>query len=315
MNWQKLIEQQPQSASIIEGNSLIPLPGRQLIRIAGDEAQSFLQNLLTNDVNALQVNQSQLSGFCNPKGRLLAVFQLVRRQDDYLIVLPAELADAISQRLNMFKLRSKVEIGLLEGSHVLGLIHPQTGLGSAEAWQGHSIDEGLIIRQPGETSRSLLITEEKNVAALADWLKQDWQLVAASVWQCLEIEAGLPMVFAESRETFTPQQINLDLAGGVSFKKGCYPGQEVVARLHYLGSPSRRLFLGRLHDDTLPEINSEVTDADGATLGHVVQAQFSAEKTIVCQLSMKLSAIGKTALVGEQKVESLTPLAAEPDSA
>jgi folate-binding protein YgfZ len=315
MSWQKLIEQQSQSTSMTDGNSIIPLSGWRLIQVAGEEAKSFLQNLLTNDVNALQLNQSQLSGFCNPKGRLLAIFQLVRRQDDYLIVLPAELAETISQRLTMFKLRSKVEISLLENSHVLGLVHPGSEPGSTEVWQGQRIEEGLIIRQPGETSRSLLIADDKNIEALTHWLQQDWQIAPASLWQRLDIEAGLPMVFAESKEAFTPQQINLDLAGGVSFKKGCYPGQEVVARLHYLGSPSRRLFLGQLHANTLPGINSAVTDAGGETLGHVVQSQFSDEETIVCQLSMKLSAVGKTAMLGDQQIESLTPLATASDSA
>ncbi|MEC9313415.1 MAG: folate-binding protein, partial [Pseudomonadota bacterium] len=121
MSWHTLIEQQAQASTKSDGNSLIPLPGRRIIQVTGEEAKSFLQNLLTNDVNALQVNQSQLSGFCNPKGRLLSIFQLIRRPDDFLIVLPAELAEAISQRLNMFKLRSKVDIKLVDDQHILGL--------------------------------------------------------------------------------------------------------------------------------------------------------------------------------------------------
>ncbi len=314
MNWHKLIEQQSKATPGSAGNSLIPLPGRQLIQITGEEAKSFLQNLLTNDVNALQINQSQLSGFCNPKGRLLSVFQLIRRQDDFLIVLPADLAEPISQRLNMFKLRSKADIKLLQQHHVLGLVHPQAEPGTGENWQGKIIDQGLVIRQPGQTPRSLLIADETNIEALSSWLDKDWHLAPESEWQQHEIEAGLPIVFADSKEAFTPQQINLDLAGGVSFKKGCYPGQEVVARLHYLGKPSRRLFLGRLDGNKLPDINSTVTGADGETLGHVVQAQFTPDQSIVCQLSMKLSAAGKSALIGDQELESVTAFVDEPDA-
>ncbi len=314
MNWQQLTEQQSQSSPDTEGNLIIPLPASRIIQVMGEEAKSFLQNLLTNDVNALQVNQSQLSGFCNPKGRLLSIFQLLRREDDYLIILPADLADAISQRLTMFKLRSKVDIKLLEDSYVLGLIHPTATLESTEIWQGQVCEAGLVILQPGETPRSLVIADEENVQTLSGWLENDWRLAPEAVWQRHDIEAGLPMVFAESKEAFTPQQVNLDLAGGVSFKKGCYPGQEVVARLHYLGKPSRRLFLGRLEGNSLPAINSVVTNAEGDTLGHVVQAQFDAEQTLVCQLSMKLSAAGKTAQIDNQVLTSLTAMVEEAET-
>ncbi len=314
MSWHTLIEQQPQATPKSHGNSLIPLPSRRIIQVTGEEAKSFLQNLLTNDVNALQINQSQLSGFCNPKGRLLSIFLLIRRQDDFLIVLPAALAESISQRLNMFKLRSKVDIKLVEDLHVLGQIHRQDEADSAEIWQGFVTEQGLIIRQPGQTPRSLLIADEQHIEALSQSLGEQWQLAPESLWQQHDIEAGLPNIFPDSKEAFTPQQVNLDLAGGVSFKKGCYPGQEVVARLHYLGKPSRRLFLGHLKGKTLPDINSAVMDAEGETLGHVVQAQFSANESIVCQISMKLSAVGKAALIGDQQLESITPLVEESDT-
>jgi hypothetical protein len=314
MSWQTLIEQQAQASTKSDGNSLIPLPGRRIIQVTGEEAKSFLQNLLTNDVNALQVNQSQLSGFCNPKGRLLSIFQLIRRQDDFLIVLPAELAEAISQRLNMFKLRSKVDIKLVDDQHVLGLIHKQDDSDPAETWQGTVTETGLIVRQPGQTPRSLLIADEQQIEALSQRLGEEWQLAPESLWQQHEIEAGLPNIFQDSKEAFTPQQVNLDLVGGVSFKKGCYPGQEVVARLHYLGKPSRRLFLGQLEGDTLPAANSAVLDEQGETLGHIVQAQFTDDDFIVCQLSMKLSAVGKAAFIGDQPLESVTPMVEEPDA-
>jgi hypothetical protein len=136
-------------------------------------------------------------------------------------------------------------------------------------------------------------------------------LTAEAYWQLLDIEAGLPMVFTDSKEAFTPQQLNLDLVGGVSFKKGCYPGQEVVARLHYLGSPSRRMFLGKIQDAQLPAVNSPVTNAEGDVLGHVVQAQFVEAGTVLCQLSMKLSGLETTALLNGNEVQALTALAEE----
>ena len=317
MNWQNLIEQQAHlsypDAESVNGQQLIPLPGTSLIQVSGEEAEGFLQNLLTNDVNALQPHQAQLSGFCNPKGRLLAVFQLIRREQDFLIALPAELAEAISQRLNMFKLRSKVDISILDDSYVIGLTGDES-LGPQQDWQGQLLDHGLLLRQPGKQARFMLITDSKGCELISHRLDQGWQLGSEAVWQLHNIEAGLPMVFNESKEAFTPQQINLDLVDGVSFKKGCYPGQEVVARLHYLGSPSRRLFLGTIDDAELPAINSAVTGEGGETLGHVVQAQFVAKDRILCQLTMKLSGLEKTAMLAGHQVQSLTALAEETEA-
>lgn len=315
MSWHRLIEQQSHidypASEESTGPQLIPLPNLKLVEVSGDEAATFLQNLLTNNVNALQSGQSQLNGFCNPKGRLLTVFQLIRRQQDFLLALPADLAEGIVQRLTMFKLRSKVDIKLADELFAVGIVNTQTDIGPESDWQGVETDEGLLFRQGGEPVRFLLIADQSGVENIAARLDQDWQLASESLWQLLNIEAGLPMVFADSKEAFTPQQINLDLAGGVSFKKGCYPGQEVVARLHYLGSPSRRLFLGQIHDTQLPDVNTAVIDAEGETLGHVVQAQFARENLILCQLSMKLSGLEKTALLNGNEVQNLTALAAE----
>lgn len=315
MSWLNLTEQQsqlsyPYSKALV-APVLIPLAQRSLLLVQGEEAGAFLQNLLTNDVNALQVGQSQLSGFCNPKGRLLTVFQLIRRENDYLLLLPSDLAESIAQRLTMFKLRSKVDITVADDLHALGLVYADTETDSKPVWQGQQTAEGLVLRQPGDAVRDLVIADVAQCQNLAERLNNGWQLAAEAYWQLLDIEAGLPMVFTDSKEAFTPQQLNLELVGGVSFKKGCYPGQEVVARLHYLGSPSRRMFLGTIQDTQLPAVNSPVTDADGDVLGHVVQAQFMSQGTVLCQLSMKLAGLETTALLNGNEVQSLTALAEE----
>jgi hypothetical protein len=314
MSWLNLTEQQSHLTypdSIPTAPLLIPLAQRSLLQVQGEEATTFLQNLLTNDVTALHIGQSQLSGFCNPKGRLLTVFQLIRRESDYLLLLPSDLADAIAQRLTMFKLRSKVDISLADDLHAFGIVRDHASPDSSEPWQGQQTDEGLVLRQPGEPLRDLVIADSAQCTVLAEHLNTGWQLTAEAYWQLLDIEAGLPMVFTDSKEAFTPQQLNLDLVGGVSFKKGCYPGQEVVARLHYLGSPSRRMFLGKIQDAQLPAVNSPVTNAEGDVLGHVVQAQFVEAGTVLCQLSMKLSGLETTALLNGNEVQALTALAEE----
>lgn len=315
MSWLNLIEQQSHlsypDSTMTTAPTLIPLAERSLIRVQGDEAGAFLQNLLTNDVNALQVGQSQLSGFCNPKGRLLTVFQLIRRENDFLLLLPTDLAEFIGQRLNMFKLRSKVEITIADDVHAFGIVQAESDTDATPLWQGLQAEEGLRLRQPSTQTRYLVIADTAQCQFLAEHLNNGWQLGSNAFWQLLDIEAGLPMVFTDSKEAFTPQQLNLELVGGVSFKKGCYPGQEVVARLHYLGSPSRRMFLGTIQDTHLPAVNSPVTDANGEVLGHVVQAQFVSEDSVLCQLSMKLAGLETTALLAGNEVQSLHALAEE----
>lgn len=319
MSWQNLIQQQAELTNTTAATDnqalLIPIPDYRIITVSGDEAASFLQNLLTNDVNALNTHQAQLSGLCNPKGRLLAIFQLIRREQDYLIVLPAELAGAIAQRLTMFKLRSKVDIAVSDSLVAVGIINPNNTLSDlpAEIMHGNQTEQGLLIKQASADNqeRFLMICEQETTPLLSDWLSQDWQLTSQAIWQLLDIQAGIPTVYNDSKEQFTPQQVNLDLVGGVSFKKGCYPGQEVVARLHYLGSPSRRMFLGKLNGSDLPVANTAVVDDKGSTLGHVVQAQSDNDNGILCQLSMKLSGIENTALIDGVEVTNLTMLANE----
>lgn len=315
MSWQNLIQQQAELAKNKHPNTnqptLIPLADQHIIMVSGDEAAVFLQNLLTNDVTALNIHHAQLTGLCNPKGRLLAIFQLIRREQDFLIVLPAELSAAIAQRLNMFKLRSKVDITLADKLVAVGVINPDDQLSKlpTETMQGSQTESGLLIEQAGGQKRYLMICEQDTAPVLTDWLANDWQLAAQAYWQLLNIEAGIPTIYNDSKEQFTPQQVNLELVGGVSFKKGCYPGQEVVARLHYLGSPSRRMFLAELGESPLPAANTAVTDDQGAVTGHVVQAQVDADNRILCQLSMKLSALDSTANIEGKKVTKLTALA------
>lgn len=315
MSWQNLIQQQADLAKTIfpdaKKPTLIPLPDQHIITVSGDEAAAFLQNLLTNDVKALNINHAQLTGLCNPKGRLLAIFQLVRREQDFLIVLPAELSAAIAQRLTMFKLRSKVDITVADSLVAVGVINPDkqlTNLPTAPL-QGSQTESGLLIKQIDAHPGYLMLCEQNATSVLTDWLLNDWQLAPQAHWQLLNIEAGIPAIYNDSKEQFTPQQVNLELVGGVSFKKGCYPGQEVVARLHYLGSPSRRMFLAELGDRPIPAANTAVTDDQGAVTGHVVQAQVDADNRIRCQLSMKLSALETTLNIEGNNITKLTALA------
>ena len=304
--WQALLTQQQNFNNIDndEKQQLIPLPQLGIIQVTGDEAQSFLQNLLTNDVNALDVNQSQLSGFCNAKGRLFSIFLLVRCDDSYQIVLPIDMCSLLLQRLSMYILRSKVTItDISTTTACIGLVQDNSNNTlelPADDYQGMNYKSSLLIKIPSETtSRYLTISSLENIDELSQSLNKQWQLSSESKWNLLNIEAGLASIYPSSKEMFTPQQVNLDIVNGVSFNKGCYPGQEIVARLHYLGTPSRRLFLAEVQTDSILETGSEVTTAEGSVAGHIVCSQEMKAGSLKLLISLKLSALESTLFVNK----------------
>mgnify|MGYP000150068621 CR=1 FL=1 len=283
--WQKLVQQAKQTTLPFESiytSHVMPLDQFAVIEVAGKDASSFLQNLLTNDVNSLEIDQSQYTGFCNPKGRLLALFLLIRRQDCYQIVLPKDVCQSFQQRLTMYVLRSKVTI--TSQSENIAFI----GLSQTHTETDNSI-QPAIVKIP-DNKRGLLLAPIDLLEQYYEQIIQaGYQLAPSSLWESLDINAGIAKVTTETQEKFTPQQVNLDLSDGVSFKKGCYPGQEVVARLHYLGNPSRRMFVAQAKSDVLPAIGSDIKTIDGTIAGHIVNAIQQDANSIKVLASLKLS--------------------------
>ncbi|MDX1572601.1 MAG: hypothetical protein R3341_01150 [Methylophaga sp.] len=251
------------------------LPDWQAVQVSGEDAESFLQNLLTNDVKAAQPDQAQLNGFCQAKGRLLAIFWLVRRADDFVLILPTDQVDFLTQRLNMFKLRSKVVITNLNDLALITLPDAKY----CQNFASRVADNAALALVPIEELDTTL--EQLQNAGLKQQARHCWL-------QAL-LQGGYPMIFAASRERFTAQQVNLDLAGGVSFRKGCYPGQEVVARLHYLGEAKRRLFIGEVQTTDLPAPGADINNEAGDVAGQLVQScQLDAARSLI-QFTLKLT--------------------------
>jgi len=285
--------------------SIMPLTGMSMLEINGDDASGFLQNLLTNDVDALQVNQSQLSGFCNAKGRLFAIFLLIKRSNNYQILLPTQMISSLVLRLSMYILRSKVQINNVTSHYVLLGLHHLARPINNDASETH------YLLHPADNTRTICITTTDMAVKIAtDLLAKKWQLTSENYWQLLDIQAGLPMIFPETKESFTPQQVNFDLVGGVSFSKGCYPGQEVVARLHYLGTPSRRLFSANAESTKLPKQGNEVLLDDGTHAGDIVMTQNLTSDGIKLLISLKISAHDKPLFLGNNTpLDNVTNLA------
>jgi folate-binding protein YgfZ len=223
---------------------LVDLPDNALIAVTGDDATTFLQGQLTNDVAALKVGEAQWTGWCSPKGRLIASFLLVKRADGYLAMLPAELAPAIAKKLSMYVLRSKVKIADVSAQYeragLVGAGRPD--LGSIEV--GRNVHVAI---EPAAGSRLALLRSASTPGTI-----QDWTLAL--------IHAGIPTVVAATQDEFVPQMANFDLIGAVSFRKGCYTGQEIVARTQYRGILKKRMAIAHV-DGAMPAPGQSVYSA------------------------------------------------------
>lgn len=223
------------------------------IKVFGADAAALLQGQLTQDVRKIDAT-AQWAGLCSPKGRLLALMRIWRKDDTYWLEMHRSVAEATAKRLRLFVLRSKVTIEL------------------------HDIESA----------------------------------VSQDAWRQANIDQGIPTIYAETADHFVPQMVNLDLIGGISFSKGCYTGQEIVARLHYLGTLKRRMFRAESHLIATPGMSIYDAAATGQAVGEVVDAIATPEGArllVVLQLAhassdLRLNSPTGTALC---RVQSLLP--------
>jgi folate-binding protein YgfZ len=258
-----------------------------LIRVEGDDAEQFLQGQLTNDMRMLTDDHSNLAGWCNAKGRMIASFRCFRHDGRFYLQTLSDAIPAILPRLSMYVLRSKVEIKDvsdewvrigLTGDCAEALLQPFFDELPEQANGVQQQDGMILIRLPGTIHRF-------EVIGPCPHLKELWQTAAGQArpvtdafWALHEIRAGIPTLYPQTRESFVPQMTNMQLIDGVSFTKGCYIGQEVVARMQYLGKLKRRMYLAHVDTENSPQPGDELfaggsTSGQGA--GKVVDAQAS----------------------------------------
>ena len=229
------------------GMVISPLADFGLIRASGVDASTLLQNLLTNDVSGITASTARFAGMCTPKGRLLATMQIWRDGEDFLLMLPADVLAGILKKLTMYVLRSKVKLS--DATHEFALIGVSRPTGIADLTDDAAQRSVVAIVGGGAvrldaTRWILCMTPELAISRWAE-LATHATAVGTEAWRWLEIQAGQPRVVAATQEAFVPQMLNMELpdVAGVSFTKGCYPGQEIVARTQYLGKIKRRMYL------------------------------------------------------------------------
>ncbi|TDY03000.1 CAF17-like 4Fe-4S cluster assembly/insertion protein YgfZ [Thiohalophilus thiocyanatoxydans] len=255
-----------------------------VITATGSDTEAFLQGQFTNDVHQVTDEHSQLSAYCSPKGRMLANIRLFRRGELYCLALPRPLLEPTLKRLRMFVLRS--DATLEDASETLarfGIAGPdaETLLGAWLPGLPAAVDDTVqhqeltVIRIPGPQARFEIHGPSGPLIDLWQALQSGGAIpVGYPAWSWLDITAGVPSLDSDTTDAFVPQMANLHSLGGISFKKGCYTGQEVVARMHYLGTLKRRMYRAHIDTDTPPAPGEPLYSPGGeSSVGKVVLAQ------------------------------------------
>lgn len=263
------------------GVTLYPLDGIGLLVFTGEDAHGFLQGQLSCDVPTAASGKSTYGGYCTPQGRVLATFLLWSSGDRHFMQLPTALCAPIRKRLSMYILRAKVKIDDASSDHALYGIAGDGGARAMEAvFRGVPVaahdtlqlNESTVIRLAPDRFEVVLPATSKATAYEA--LRRHAAEGSAAAWQLLDIHAGIPWITPATQEQFVPQMVNLDLIGGVSFAKGCYPGQEIVARTHYRGQVKQRMYRAHIATDEAVQAGDRLYSADmaGQSTGTIVNA-------------------------------------------
>ena len=291
------------SLATLQEGYITLIKDQSLILANGEDAATFLHNQLSNDIEKLAKDKMIYAAFCTPKGRMQASLQVWKNADCIVLQCASSLQPAFQKRLQMFIMRSKAKLEDVTESHYL------FGIGGKNA---DSFLQNLFTTLPSKpfdkvdsANGSLIKMHDAFEHARYQWMigkEQFAQLqlstpnltiVDASVWQLADILAGIPQVVEKTKEAFVPQMINFELIGGVNFKKGCYPGQEIVARSQYLGKFKRRMAIASVDtiDTTEIEVGMEVYSDNDSTqpCGMIVNASSYFGTGSVCLVEMKLA--------------------------
>ena len=249
-----------------------------IIKISGVDAETFIQGQITNDITLLSEEEKSIyAGYCSPKGRLLAFFFITRMDANYFLFCPPCISEAISKRLSMYVLRAKVEIlsspedidyFLVDESNIKKLHNNFSSIPQSKMQTVLSNNKSVSLTMlDGPKSYYFIFGYKKEILKLYDEIYSTE--IKPCNWNEVHIDNIIPNIFNETQDLYIPQSVNLDLIGAVNFKKGCYTGQEVVARTHYLGKPKRRMYLGSVTLNKNPELGTDI-EVGGEKVGSLV---------------------------------------------
>ena len=259
-------------------NKFILLNTSSMIKVEGDDRVPFLQGQLTQDIKLISHDKALFAGFCNPKGRVLAFMLCFEEHDSIHIQIDSSIAEPILRRLKMYVLRSKVSLNLLDNQFTcVGFVGSKTLLNQGIKLPENYLDivrshDVMIMRVGKNTERFQLMGEASKVKSFMQLNLPEYTSMSIESWNNLNILDGVPDIYPTTQEAFIPQSLNMDLIDGVNFKKGCYTGQEIVARTHYLGKVKRRMYRGFIESQDVLTPGDQILNEKKEVIGQLVRS-------------------------------------------
>lgn len=286
-------------------NVVFPLSKFSVLSISGSDSTQFLQGQSTCNIDEITDSKGSFGAFCTPKGRAICTFFIIRHKDSFLLILPFELMETVTKKLQLYILRSNVKLNPVpEEFCLLGLnstAPSESGLELPEAKYAAVCKKDMtIIRFPGSQPRFMAMGTAQDAMELWTDLTENHAFEAAnsSDWLLQDLVSGIPWLNSKTSEEFVPQMINLDQLDGISFNKGCYTGQEIVARTHYLGKAKRRMFLAETLFDGSIDSGTSVIDEEtnqSQNVGQVLTA-FRQHNRVLMLIVMQIANAASTNL-------------------
>ncbi|MDW5375571.1 folate-binding protein [Halomonas sp. HP20-15] len=303
-----------ESAPSAEQSLLSPLTHFAVLEIAGADAERFLQGQTSAQLKLADGNFAAPTSFCTAKGRMLANGQLMRIDEvRFWLLLDESLLEPLRSHLAKFAVFYKVELTPRDDLAVLGLIGHQVpalverrlDALAPTTWQQVALGGGVVLRHPGALPRLVLCLPQDEAIGAWQNLANEAVSTGNAVWRLHDIRAGLAWLEVSLQDSYLPQMFNWEALGGISFKKGCYTGQEVVARAHFRGQVKKRLARGRFTGSVLPESGSAIVDADGKSRGDLVVAASDGEGRVEILAVMTTRDVSEPLTVDGQPLEWL----------
>jgi len=310
-----------EAEAVLSDNIITDLSCFSVVEISGNDAEDFLHGQFTSDIKQLEQDTARISAWCNPAGRVIADFLIIRRQDKYLLLLPVELQEPFTRRLQMFILRADVTmndrsneimcIGL-RGENIPQILQSCTGLSLEKEFQGIKYNGMFILPLPDQAARALILGSVEQLQNLWMSVAAETTAVSNRYWKLFDMLNGLHWVNSRTSENFMPQNLNLDCLGAVNYQKGCFPGQEVIARLHYRSNPKNRMYLAHIAGECPARPGDKLflseTDASAGTIIELAEHPGTGT-ALLASINIELAGSSKIHISGpDGPVLSIDPL-------
>ncbi|MEY4768114.1 MAG: hypothetical protein RL637_753 [Pseudomonadota bacterium] len=248
-------------------NALYSIDYLGILIVSGNDARSFLQGQLTTDVEHLIPNLACFTAFCNAKGKVISTLLIIKRDQQFLLILPKILLETVHKRLSRYILRAKVKL-VIDTSLIMSGIQMINPISNSVSLPNNDFEINQSMLKLPQQRYLFIDSIENSIQIWQSYLNHGFIVANSQNWELLDIYSKIAWLNLQSSELYIPQMLNIDQFGGISFTKGCYIGQEIVARTHYLGTVKRQLFMIEVNHENVDSEN--IIDAQQQIIGQLL---------------------------------------------